>query len=295
MDDSGTYQKLAFHSFRNPTVDTLELGRKKHHIPVLLEVDVTEARKRMREQAKTEEKISFTGWVMKCIAQALSEHKHIQAMRQGSHRLILFDDVDISVLVERHVGERDRATDHPEERLPMPCIIRKANEKSVREIHREIRAAQTEKISAGEVQLGTKRNAALTRLFTLMPKFARDLLVWRRLARDPFFAKRTIGTAVVTSVGSGFSGSNRSNGYGWAIPISIHPVAFALGSIVQKSGVVKGEIAICDYLSLTVLFDHDITDGAPVARFIRRLKELLETGYGLGIETKGDINHGDHI
>ena len=290
MNDIGTYQKLAFPNFRNPTVDTLELGRKKHHIPVLLEVDVTEARERMREQAKTQEKISFTGWVMKCIAQALSEHKHIQAMRQGSHGLILFDDVDISILVERRVGERDRSS----ERLPMPCIIRKANEKSIQEIHCEIRAAQAEKISAGEVQLGTKRNAALTKIFTLMPRFVRNLLVWRRLARDPFFAKRTMGTVVVTSIGSGL-GSGKSSGYGWAIPISIHPVAFALGSIAKKPGVVKGKIEICEYLSLTVLFDHDVTDGAPVARFIRRLKELLEMGYALEIETKEGVSHGDCI
>jgi hypothetical protein len=33
---------------------------------------------------------------------------------------------------------------------------------------------------------------------------------------------------------------------------------------------------------LTVLFDHDIVDGAPAARFTRRLVELIESGYGLG-------------
>jgi len=32
---------------------------------------------------------------------------------------------------------------------------------------------------------------------------------------------------------------------------------------------------------MTVLFDHDVTDGAPVVRFIQRLKELLEESYGL--------------
>jgi hypothetical protein len=28
--------------------------------------------------------------------------------------------------------------------------------------------------------------------------------------------------------------------------------------------------------------DHDIVDGAPAARFTERLKELIESGYGLG-------------
>ena len=35
-------------------------------------------------------------------------------------------------------------------------------------------------------------------------------------------------------------------------------------------------------LSLTVVFDHDVIDGAPAARFTRRLVELIESGYGLG-------------
>jgi pyruvate/2-oxoglutarate dehydrogenase complex dihydrolipoamide acyltransferase (E2) component len=29
------------------------------------------------------------------------------------------------------------------------------------------------------------------------------------------------------------------------------------------------------------MFDHDVTDGAPVARFIRRLQELMTNQYGL--------------
>jgi hypothetical protein len=31
----------------------------------------------------------------------------------------------------------------------------------------------------------------------------------------------------------------------------------------------------------TPSFDHDIIDGAPAARFTQRLKELIESGYGL--------------
>jgi pyruvate/2-oxoglutarate dehydrogenase complex dihydrolipoamide acyltransferase (E2) component len=30
-----------------------------------------------------------------------------------------------------------------------------------------------------------------------------------------------------------------------------------------------------------VLFGHDVTDGAPVARFLGRLRELIEGAYGL--------------
>jgi pyruvate/2-oxoglutarate dehydrogenase complex dihydrolipoamide acyltransferase (E2) component len=274
MDNIGTYEVREFPAFRNPTLDTLELGIKKHHIPFLLEVDVTEAREYIRElKVRTGEGLSFTGWLMKCIGRAVSEHKQIQAMRKGRKSLILFDDVDISVVVERSVGH----SDNPSETLPMPYVVRKANEKSVREIHTEIRIAQEESLEAGEVQLAARRNVRLTRAFALMPRFVRNLLVWRRLMKDPFFAKKTMGTVVVTSAGS----IGKDSGYGWAIPIGIHPVVFALGTIARKPGIVGEEIKIREYLSMTVLFDHDVTDGAPVVRFIQRLKELLEKSYGL--------------
>ena len=273
MDDIGTYEERRFPPFRNPTVDTLVWGKKKHHIPILFEVDVTRARAYLRAfKARTGKGLSFTGWVMKCIGQALSEHKHIQAMRKGK-KLVLFDDVDISVVVERGVGQGDSSS----ETLPMPCVVRKANVKTVEEIHDEIRTAQGESLKSGEVQIGARRDARLTQAFNSMPRFVRNLFVWRRLAKDPFFAKKTIGTAVVTSVGS----IGKSSGYGWAIPTGIHPVVFALGSIARKPGIVGEEIQIREYLSMTVLFDHDVTDGAPVARFIRRLGELLEGSYGL--------------
>ena len=149
--------------------------------------------------------------------------------------------------------------------------------RSVREIHNEIRTAQKESLEAGEVQIGARRNARLTKAFNLMPRFVRNLFVWRRLTKDPFFAKKMMGTVVVSSVGS----IGKDSGYGWAIPIGIHPVVFALGNIARKPGVVGEEIKIREYLSMTVLFDHDVTDGAPVVRFIRRLEELLEKNFGL--------------
>ena len=46
-----------------------------------------------------------------------------------------------------------------------------------------------------------------------------------------------------------------------------------------------GHAAIREYLSLTISVDHDLVDGAPAARFTGRLKELIESGYGLGDST----------
>jgi len=45
--------------------------------------------------------------------------------------------------------------------------------------------------------------------------------------------------------------------------------------------VVAGRIEIREYLCLTRMFDHDLVDGAPAARFTKRFQELLEAGDGL--------------
>jgi pyruvate/2-oxoglutarate dehydrogenase complex dihydrolipoamide acyltransferase (E2) component len=44
---------------------------------------------------------------------------------------------------------------------------------------------------------------------------------------------------------------------------------------------VEGRIEPREILNLTVMFDHDVIDGAPATRFTQRLVELIESGYGL--------------
>jgi len=55
-----------------------------------------------------------------------------------------------------------------------------------------------------------------------------------------------------------------------------------VGGIGRKPGVTAdGHIEVREYLGLTVSADHDVVDGAPLARFVQRLVELIESGYGL--------------
>jgi pyruvate/2-oxoglutarate dehydrogenase complex dihydrolipoamide acyltransferase (E2) component len=72
-----------------------------------------------------------------------------------------------------------------------------------------------------------------------------------------------------------------AKGAGWGIPIPAPVLMVTVGGIGEKSGVVDGQIALREYLSLTISFDHELVDGAPAARFTRRLQELIESGYGL--------------
>ena len=274
MVAEGTYEERPFLKSRLATVDTVAEGRRKHHIPVLLELDVTQARDLLRtHKEQTGKSLSFTGWLVTCLAQAVGEHKHVHAMRRGRRKLVVFDDVDVAIVVERTV----RRTGGGTETLPMPYVVRRAQEKSVLQVHDEIRQAQTAPVNAGDPQLGPPQDARLVSLFFSLPQFLRRWLLWRRLTHDPFYAKQTMGTVMVTSVGM----FGREGGYAWAIPTGLHPLVVTVGPVIRKPGVVGDDIAIRELLSITVLFDHDVTDGAPVARFLARFRELIETGYGL--------------
>ena len=239
--------------------------RSSHHIPMihgLIEVDVSRARAHLRDQkAKTGESLSFTAFLIACLAQAVEEHKAVQAFRKGSKHLILFDAVDVLTYIER--GEAGHS-------LPMPYIIRAANHKTVREIHHEIRAAQVQDVAKAAVGF---------KLVQYLPTFLFRFLLWM-LGRDPQQMKKYVGTVALSAVGM------FGKGAGWGIPPATLPSLWiTVGGIGEKPGVVDGQIAIRDYLSLTISFDHDIIDGAPAARFTQRLKELIESGYGLDDST----------
>lgn len=229
-------------------------------------MDVTVARKAVREKKKLSENISFASWLVKYIADACSEYKQIHAARSGRRKIVVFDDVDISILVERTVRG---------ESVPLPYVIRKANEKSIPDIFHEINAAQNQPVrSEGDYVPGEGRGALSMRLFCALPGFFRRF-VMNRMIRNPIALKRNMGTAVVTSLGM----MGRFNG--WFRPVGIHPLIFAVGSINKMPGVVGGQIEIREYLNVTMMVDHDAVDGAPAARALSRLTGMLESGYGL--------------
>lgn len=51
--------------------------------------------------------------------------------------------------------------------------------------------------------------------------------------------------------------------------------------IIKKPVVVENEIVIRDILNVSILIDHDVMDGAPMARFINELKTNIENGLNL--------------
>ncbi len=109
-----------------------------------------------------------------------------------------------------------------------------------------------------------------------MPKFFRKFLI-KRILKDPIRTKQIMGTIVVTAVGM------FGKVYGWPIPTTSHPLAIAIGGITKKPGIINDKIELREYLTMTILFNHDVIDGAPATRFVTRLVDLIESGFGLNI------------
>lgn len=80
----------------------------------------------------------------------------------------------------------------------------------------------------------------------------------------------------ITSVGM-FGGSHS----GWGLTPTPQSLGLVVGGIAWKPAIVEGRVEPREILNLTVMFDHDVVDGAPATRFTRSLVELIESGYGL--------------
>ncbi|MDS0301045.1 2-oxo acid dehydrogenase subunit E2 [Halogeometricum sp. S1BR25-6] len=247
-----------FSPRRRGTVDYMRTAGRRSNVHGLVEVDVTEARARIRTaEEETGEQLSFTAFVVCCLARALGDHPRINAYRDWRGRVHVFDDVDVNVLVETTVGG---------ERIGVPHLIRGAHERSFRSIHDEIRTAQE---SPDPTALSRLESMALR-----LPGFVRRL-VWRLPQWFPRRWKDMAGTVAVSSVGM------FGRGGGWAVSPTNYTLQVTVGGISRRPRLIDGELTTREFLALTVTFDHDVVDGAPAARFVQRLSDLLEDAHGI--------------
>lgn len=258
-NDHKGFQTVPFPAARRVVVDAGRMGVRRHLSHGLLEIDVTPVREAMRRhKAETGESLSFTAFIIACLGQAIAKHPSVQAYRDWRGRLILYDDVDVATEIETKIDS-----------VAMPHVVRAANKKTFRQIHDEIRSVQANPQHSQQKQW--------VDLGLYAPGFVRSLFFWT-LRHNPHWLKALSGTVIVTSVGMFI----RKSGWGFGF-VPMHTLGITLGGMAAKPGVVDGEIAIREYLDLTISLDHDIVDGAPAARFAALFVELIESGYGVCI------------
>jgi len=259
------YHVVDLTPMRRIWLNILDLPRPSLSMYGLLEVDVTAARQFIAEhKTRTGETLSFTGFLAYCLARVADEDKSVQAYLKGRKQLILFENVDVGLMVERQIGETRTLTGY---------VVRGANHKTFLEIHQEIRSAQSTPASSSSEMPAWFRIA-----MSLPPPFSgwfKALLGWA-VSRDPTIPVSMSGTVGVTAVGMFGKGHS-----GWGLETTRHSLDLIVGSTAWKPAVVEGRIEPRQILNLTVVFDHHVIDGAPAARFTRRLLEMIESGYGL--------------
>jgi len=264
MTDLYYYQKIV--RSRIATFDIFSIGLSKHHINAMLEFDVTESRAKLRVLRKKGITISFNAWLIKVIGSVLHKHPEAAAYLYNKKNLIIFNDINVSLIVEKKIGDT---------KVPIPLVIEKTNEKTALKISQEIDQAKNQEFTSNDIVL-KKQIKRYEKLYYHLPGILRRLF-WKILLMNPKSAYKTMGNVAITSVGM----MGKING--WFIHKSVHPISFGVGSILKKPVVIKNEVKIREILNMTVLVDHDVIDGAPMVRFLDDLTNYIETGKDIDI------------
>lgn len=261
------YKALPLSFQRKMVAASVAPSRRQNNIQALIEVDISRPRSLIRDhKERTGESLSLTAYVASCLAQTVGEQKHVNAFIKGN-RLILLDDVTISVMLEREVNG---------ESVPEPIGIRAAQNKSYRQFHSEIRTAQRKE----DAEFGGLNDMTWIKY---IPGFLLKTFV--RIASRNISLTSRYGVIGVTSVGM-YAPRDQAL---WVVPlVPGATVEVAVGGIVNRPRLEEGKLENRDHLCLTVVFNHDIVDGAPAVRFLKRFAELLEDGAQLREAVSGN-------
>lgn len=261
MKKPPAYQELEFPLFRKLVIDAAELAKKKSTIYGLVEFDITETIQKIRQyRIKTKSPLSLTAYILFCLGKAVENNKQVHGYLY-KNKLICFDDVDCCLPIEIKIKDQF---------FPSIHILRAINRRSFQDIEREIRQAKEAGIQNPEYQ----RRWRIMRWFLRLPSFIRKMFYWPIISNPRRF-KKHMGTIAVTAVGMFGAGS------GWGLGLLNHTLEVVIGGNSQKPVYIKGKIEKREFLSVTIVVDHDVVDGAPGARFTKDLKDLIEKGHGL--------------
>lgn len=254
-----SYSEIPVPLSRRLVMDATAISMRQPTVYGLFEVDVTVARQLIRDHhAMTGEAFSFTSFIVSCLAGAVARHPIVQGYLYRG-RVVVFDDVDAVVIAEVPAGEFT---------FPLAHVVRDAGNRSIREIHDEIRHHQNDGFREAD------RRWSPVRAFLWLPARVRRTAYALMLA-NPHRRKKYMGTVSVTALGM------HGDGQFWGIALPQHTLQLVVGGIAEKPAMVDGRVVAREFLSLTLAVNHDVVDGGPATRFANDLKQLIETANGL--------------
>ncbi|MBN2157119.1 MAG: 2-oxo acid dehydrogenase subunit E2 [Candidatus Lokiarchaeota archaeon] len=260
---SATFKSIT--KARGVIIDLLEHGWAAHRIHAYGEEDVDDAIHRLKViSEKLGRKISVTAFFVTCWASTVANHKILQAYRINKRNMIIFDEVDCVVNIEKDIEGR---------KVPTSYIVRNADKKNVIEISDEIREAQQSK-SDSAVSTSSKNKQSKARFLLKFPRFMRKFFV-KRMVKNPYMKKELYGTIGLSSIGMFTMGT------GSAISLTVHASSIIIGGIGKRPWVVNDKVVPRYAYTGTITMDHDLVDGGPAARAIAEFRTKTRTAYGL--------------
>ncbi len=243
---------------RKLAIQGFDLAAGGHNFFGLLEFDISRLRPTLRQARREGKGGSLYAFFLKAVGHTVASEPLFNAFIDY-RRTTTFDTVDIAVPIEISTS---RGVENRQ------YVLRDVVHKTVSQIADEMDAAKRDQSSA----TGFLDSKFWQDLLGTLP---RSLVAWlfRRALRDHGLVKNLSGTLFVTSVSMYLSVP------GFIVPYIGGPKAasFAFGSVYKKPVVVSDAIVIREIVSVTAVFNHDLIDGAPAARFIGKLKRLIET------------------
>lgn len=245
-------------ALRRVIVDVGAASGRRHAIPAWFSADITEARERLRGQGQP----SITVYVVGSLARTVTRHPRLNAARDLRGRIVIFDDVDVNISVEVETGGQP---------FPMNHVLRSAQSRPLEDLHNEVQAVKSDPEQSPTTGLG-----APLRAYLAIPAPLRSRLLGS-VRRFPDRQKALMGTVGLTSVGMYGQG-----GGGLGLPFLVHTLDVLIGGLETRPGYdANGILGPRQHLWISVQVDHDIVDGAPMARFLADFRHDLEQGRAL--------------
>ncbi|MHA1745213.1 MAG: 2-oxo acid dehydrogenase subunit E2 [Promethearchaeota archaeon] len=261
--DIGTFQIKPISRMAQTIDDYTSESKKKNLIWATTEMDISEVRPHFDlYKAKTGHSLSFTSFCIACFSRVVEQHKFpMNSLRKGRKKMYIFDSVDCMTNIERDMPDGGKK--------PVNYTVRNAAQKTLWEIHSELRAAQ--KVREVKLSSGGKKGNKLIKNFPKFPRFVRRLII-RKVFSTPLMKKDLMGTVGVTAVAMNAPRA----GNGFMMHITPHTVSMGVGGIGKRPIIVEGKAVEREFLSVTLAMDHALVDGGPATRFFYDLYKLIQ-------------------
>lgn len=248
-------KNIPFHWQREHTWGFLKYARQFSPILISTEVDLSKIQKLFKSCQNNICKVGYTSMVVKSAADSINQSGigNLSIRQYPTKRIITFKSLSAKVTVEREVDG-----------IPVvfPGLIENVDQLTVLEIEQILRYYSETPI--GEIPL-FKKILRMDRY----PAFIRNIWIKTTALRTEGLHK-LLGSFTVTSLGK----------YGIDVffPLIASTITLGVGAVKDRPVVKTGKIVIHPVITLNLIFDHRVVDGANAARLLEMIRKRLETG-----------------